>query len=49
MSQLAGEAYGGDGTSLKNDEVTKLLQADKGYGKSAYMLVYECKKRKDVR
>jgi ubiquitin C-terminal hydrolase len=49
FSGMAGEAFGGDGTSLSNDEVTKLLAADKGYGKSAYMLVYECKKKKDVR
>ena len=49
FSGMAGEAFGGDGTSLSNDEVTKLLASDKGYGKSAYMLVYECKKKKDVR
>jgi hypothetical protein len=49
FSSMAGEAFGGDSTYLSNDEVTKFMSSETGYGKSAYMLVYECKKKKDVR
>ena len=47
---LEKEAFGGDGTGLTNSEVDAYLASDdKKYGKSAYMLVYERKTKKQIR
>jgi ubiquitin carboxyl-terminal hydrolase 34 len=50
FSDLKGDAFGGDLSSLTSAE-TEMFIADKGssYGKSAYMLVYERKKKNDLR
>ena len=47
---LPGEAFGGDESSLKESEVEKFLAStEKAYGKSAYMLVYECMRKTPIR
>lgn len=43
FKDLPGEAYGGDAASFKESEVEKFFAgSEQSYGKSAYMLVYEC-------
>jgi ubiquitin carboxyl-terminal hydrolase 34 len=50
FKDLPGEAFGGDQASLKESEVEKFLaNTEKAYGKSAYMLVYECQRKKPIR
>lgn len=47
---MATEAFGGNESAITKDEVQNFLQsAENSYGKSAYMLVYERKKKKSVR
>jgi hypothetical protein len=50
FNDLKGDAYGGDLAALTEAE-TEMFIADKGsdYGKSAYMLIYERKKKNDLR
>jgi hypothetical protein len=50
VNDIKGECYGGDSTKLTDIEISTFI-GGKGanYGKSAYMLVYECKKKNPMR
>lgn len=49
FKDLAAEAFGGNETALNQNEVQNFLAStEASYGKSAYMLVYERKKKKDI-
>jgi ubiquitin carboxyl-terminal hydrolase 9/24 len=50
FKDMAAEAFGGSESAVTKDEVQNFLQSSgNSYGKSAYMLVYERKKKKSVR
>jgi hypothetical protein len=46
FSRMEGEAFGGDQSRVAADD---LSQVEYGWGKSAYMLVYERKTKRDIR
>lgn len=46
FSRMEGEAFGGDASRVDNND---LSQVEYGWGKSAYMLVYERKTKRDIR
>ncbi len=47
---MAAESFGGDKSGLKDEELAAFQTDTTGnYGKSAYMLVYERKKKKSIR
>jgi hypothetical protein len=49
-SNLQGEAFGGDSSSMTEAEVQTFVSGDgRAYGKSAYMLVYERKQKTPIR
>lgn len=50
FKELDKEAYGGDQQGLTQNQIDAFLAtSDKDYGKSAYMLVYESRKKKQIR
>jgi len=50
VNDIKGECYGGDSTKLTDAEVSTFIGGKAGgYGKSAYMLVYECKNKNSMR
>jgi hypothetical protein len=47
---MPGEAFGGDKAGLKDNEMAAFQSDTTGnYGKSAYMLIYERKHKKQIR
>ena len=49
MSSLERDSFGGDTSNLTSDEQSISYTAGTGYGKNAYMLIYEKMLKKPIR